>query len=310
MKITFASFIASFANKVGILRKRALAHKKRVVIGIVACLVFVTSLVVVASLLNGARGEYRVIYSLDLRQNDKEIIKLIDDAEKYAYFAVYYFTQRDIAEALMRAKRRGIEVRGITDRVATESANREVVGMLRSAGIPVGVQKHQDGIMHMKVLVTDKAFASGSYNWTGAATEANDEVLEISTDEGVRKQYLEIVKRVLAKNEVAEGKGAGKVLKIDYTEAPDHIGEYAEVSGTVLKVYESGSGTVFLDFCKSGAKCPFTVVIFASDKDKFSNISKYQGEVTITGIIRTYKGKAEIVVGGPDQIAFNDRDKL
>mgnify|MGYP001562235506 CR=1 FL=1 len=304
MKITFESFIASFANIIGNLRRRALAHRKRVFLVIAVCVALAVGLFVVTAL-GDAGSQFKVIYSLDERQNDKEIIKLVDDAEKYAYFAVYYFTQKYIAEALMRAKRRGIEVRGITDRVATESANREVVSMLRSAGIPVGVQKHQDGIMHMKVLVTDKAFASGSYNWTGAATEANDEVLEISTDEGVRKQYLEIVKRVLAKNDVAEGKGAGKVLKIDYTEAPDHIGEYAEVSGTVLKVYESGSGTVFLDYCKSSAKCPFTVVIFASDKDKFSNLSKYQGEVTITGIIRTYKGKAEIVVSGPDQIVVD-----
>ena len=35
--------------------------------------------------------------------------------------------------------------------------------------------------MHLKVLVTEK-HASGSYNWTSAATNLNDEVLEVGRD--------------------------------------------------------------------------------------------------------------------------------
>lgn len=284
--------------------KAVISDKKRLTVGLICAAVLVVAIIVAVVMVRGmmADGQFRVIYSLDERQNDKEIIKLIDDAEKYAYFAVYYFTQRDIAAALMRAKRRGIEVRGIVDRVASESANREVVSDLRAAGISVGVQKHLDGIMHMKVLVTDKAYASGSYNWTGAATESNDEVLEIGTGDRVRKQYLDIVERVLAVNDIDADEDAGQLLKIDYIEAPDHIGEYAEVSGEVVKVYESGSGTVFLDFCKSSSKCPFSAVIFASSKDKFSDVSRYQGAITVTGIIKAYKGTAEIILEGPDQI--------
>ncbi|MBU6231213.1 MAG: hypothetical protein KGI45_02530 [Patescibacteria group bacterium] len=145
-------------------------------------------------------SDTKVVYSLDLRQNDREIIRLLNEADKYAYFAIYYFTRGDIADALVRAKERGIDVRGITDAAASLDSNKAVVQKLRAAGIPVETQKHQDGIMHIKALVTDKAYASGSYNWTDQATEANDEVLEIGTDRNVHDQYLEIIKRLLTNN--------------------------------------------------------------------------------------------------------------
>lgn len=246
-------------------------------------------------------GDVRVIYSLDKRQNDQEIIKLIDNAEKYAYFAVYYFTHRDIAEALIRAKRRGIDVRGITDRVGSEQGtNKKVTDLLRSAGIPLFVQKHRDGIMHIKLLVTDKAYASGSYNWTVAATEANDEVLEIGSNESLRKQYLSIIQKVLTENETATI--PTNIPEYDYTEAKEHIGTYAVVSGTVMKVTTTKTGTTFLNFCKTAKNCPFTVVIFKSDSKKFSDVEKFVGKIRITGVIQAYKGQAEVVLKSMDQV--------
>ncbi len=146
-------------------------------------------------------SKFRIIYSLDKRNNDQEIIRLINGADRYVYFAVYYFTKTDIADALIRAKQRGVVVWGITDAAAGLDSNKNVMDLLRAAGISVETQKHQDGIMHIKAVVTDKAYASGSYNWTDSATEANDEILEIGTDKAVHDQYLAIIKKVLTVNQ-------------------------------------------------------------------------------------------------------------
>jgi phosphatidylserine/phosphatidylglycerophosphate/cardiolipin synthase-like enzyme len=147
------------------------------------------------------QSEFRVIYSLDRRQNDQEIIRVINSAERYVYFAVYYFSKNNIADALIAAKDRGVIVRGIVDREGNVDANKAVFDKLVAAGIPVETQRHLDGIMHMKAMVTDKAYASGSYNWTEAATDSNDEILEIGTDGAVREQYLSIIKRLLVANQ-------------------------------------------------------------------------------------------------------------
>jgi phosphatidylserine/phosphatidylglycerophosphate/cardiolipin synthase-like enzyme len=146
-------------------------------------------------------GQIRVLYSLDRKENDEELVRLIDNADQYLYFAIYYFSKHDIADALIRAKKRGVVVWGIMDREGSFAANKTILAELRAAGITIETQKHPEGIMHMKVLVTDKAYASGSYNWTTAATMVNDEVLEIGTNESVRQQYLAIVKKVLLANE-------------------------------------------------------------------------------------------------------------
>ncbi len=88
----------------------------------------------------------------------------------------------------------------------------------------------------------------------------------------------------------------------DYTEAVDHIGEKATVTGTVQKVFTSKSGTVFFDFCDNFQTCTFSAVIFASDVLKFKDLTQYQRAVKLTGLIKSYQGKAEIILNGPEQI--------
>ena len=107
----------------------------------------------------------------------------------------------DIADALVRAKERGVVVWGIMDKEGSMSANKSILEKLQSAGIPIETQKHPDGIMHIKAIVTDKAYASGSYNWTSSATKVNDEVLEIGTNQYVHDEYFKILKRVLVSNQ-------------------------------------------------------------------------------------------------------------
>ena len=55
--------------------------------------------------------------------------------------------------------------------------------------------------MHIKAVVTDKGYASGSYNWTGSATKVNDEVLEVGTNRYLHDEYYKILKKILLANE-------------------------------------------------------------------------------------------------------------
>jgi hypothetical protein len=265
--------------------------------------------------------QFRILYSLDNKANDKEIIKVIDSADKYVYFAIYYFTKDNIADALIRAKKRGLEVAGITDREASSGSNKNVVQKLKKAGVDIKIRNNSEGIMHLKTLVTDDAYVSGSFNWTQSATISNDEVIEISTNESVRKKYLKIIQKLLQKNDnialLGEGQNAdvgvgplgvwhsnstGELKEIDFAEAKNHIGENAIVRGKVVKTYTAKSGVSFLDFCSNYKTCPFTAVIFASDLDKFGDLKQFEREVKINGLIKTYNGKAEIIINERDQI--------
>lgn len=255
-----------------------------------------------------AAGTVRIIYSLDQKQNDQQIIALINAAQTKIYFAMYEFTLQDVADALVAAKKRGVDVRGLVD--AVESANsydKPIISELVANGIPVETEKHPDGngIMHIKAIVTDQAYALGSYNWTGSATTENDDLLEIGTDPSVRQAYENVLTKLLA---AYAGSGAAAATApagtIDYTQASSHIGQYASVKGTLVDSHASKSGTVFLDFCSNYKSCPFSAVIFASDVSKFGDLSRYNGQsVTISGTISSYQGTAEIVLSDPSQIS-------
>jgi len=94
--------------------------------------------------------------------------------------------------------------------------------------------------------------------------------------------------------------------RIDYTEAPDHVGEYACVSGKIDHIYTSRKGTIFLNFCPDYKTCPFGAVIFGSNMYKFSNPKQYEGEIVeIIGLIKSYQGRPEIVLNDPGQIKIS-----
>lgn len=141
----------------------------------------------------------RVYYNRDIEAN-KEVIKVIQNADKFVYFAIYTFTRDDIKDALLGVKHRGLDVRGVIDREQSEriEEQRKIAKELRDAGIPLSTQDHS-AIMHLKTVVTDKQYASGSFNWTSSATNLNDEVIEIGYDESTREQYKHVLEELFAR---------------------------------------------------------------------------------------------------------------
>lgn len=146
-----------------------------------------------------AERQVKVFYNHDTRAND-QVINTIQDADKFVYFAVYTFTRDDIKDALLAAKHRGLTVSGIVDKKQTQQVEtqRSIVNELQKAGIPVTFNDH-NYIMHLKAVVTDKGYVSGSYNWTAAATDHNDEIIEVGRDETIRSQYESTLKEIISK---------------------------------------------------------------------------------------------------------------
>jgi hypothetical protein len=90
---------------------------------------------------------------------------------------------------------------------------------------------------------------------------------------------------------------------VDIHDAGPRAGGPGCVSGRLLRVFASRGGNTFLDFCEDYRNCPFTSVIFASDKSKFGDLGMLTGrQVEIQGTITVYQGHAEIIVRDPQQI--------
>jgi hypothetical protein len=84
---------------------------------------------------------------------------------------------------------------------------------------------------------------------------------------------------------------------IDYTEAPRHIGSNQCVTGKVMGVHQTGSGTWFLNFCGDYRKCPFTAVVFAGNLRDVGDVRELNGKnIELHGTIQQYRGQTEIIL--------------
>lgn len=111
------------------------------------------------------------------------IVSLYDKAQRYIYAALYGLTYPPAVRALVAAKKRGVDVRLITDREKlSDPKQRAALETLRLAGIPIKVNLH-DGLMHLKqVVVDDEINTTGSMNQTTSGHRYNDERLDVLTD--------------------------------------------------------------------------------------------------------------------------------
>jgi hypothetical protein len=86
--------------------------------------------------------------------------------------------------------------------------------------------------------------------------------------------------------------------KISAKDAANYIGKTVTVIDTVSGVYLSKTGTYFINMGGEYPDNAFTAVIFKSDTAKFHAVKSWEGKVVeVTGKIRKYRGKPEIVVG-------------
>lgn len=104
-------------------------------------------------------------------------------AQRYIFVAVYGLTSPLAVKALVEAKKRGLDVRLLTDRErVTDDKQQAAVATLRLAGIPVRVNRH-DGLMHLKqVVIDDEINLNGSMNHTTSGNRYNDERLDLIRD--------------------------------------------------------------------------------------------------------------------------------
>jgi len=126
------------------------------------------------------------------------IISLIDSAQQSVLVAVFSFTSNPLADALIRAHQRGVEVRVV---IEMEQAN--VRGSeyerLRSAGVAVRLDGNSD-LMHHKFMVVDgRVVVTGSYNWSAAAEDRNDENIVVIYGEEIAALYSREFERVWAR---------------------------------------------------------------------------------------------------------------
>jgi phosphatidylserine/phosphatidylglycerophosphate/cardiolipin synthase-like enzyme len=107
------------------------------------------------------------------------VIQVIAEAQRQILVQAFSFTSRRIAQALVAAHRRGVEVLVTADREQTATGAGNRIRDLAAAGIPVWLETRY-AAAHSKVMIIDAgtrepAVVTGSFNWTAGAQRRNAE---------------------------------------------------------------------------------------------------------------------------------------
>lgn len=126
------------------------------------------------------------------------VVSAIDQSRKTVLVQAYSFTSAPIAQALVDAKKRGVDVQVILDK-SQRTERYSGATFLAHEGIPVSIDADHR-IAHNKVMIIDgQTVITGSFNFTKSAESGNAEnVLLILHAPDLARKYTENWKLHLA----------------------------------------------------------------------------------------------------------------
>lgn len=118
----------------------------------------------------------------DSAKGAEKLKKLIRSAKKSIRVAMFTWTRQDLAEEILAARERGIEVEVALDRHSSENISAKINKFFLESGIPL-FHNQGGGLLHHKCLIIDgKILVNGSANWTHYAFSRNDDCMVILYD--------------------------------------------------------------------------------------------------------------------------------
>ncbi|MDD3236934.1 MAG: phospholipase D-like domain-containing protein [Candidatus Gastranaerophilales bacterium] len=114
------------------------------------------------------------LFSPKASTTENIIIPIIDNAKSYIFMPIFFLTDKRIAEHLISAKVRGVDIKIIMD-ATNANGKYSLCKTLRLAKIPTKVE-NKAGKMHMKAIIADDKYSIiGSMNYTKSGNQINDE---------------------------------------------------------------------------------------------------------------------------------------
>ena len=128
------------------------------------------------------------VYFSPQDKTSTRIIEIIQNSKKSIYVPTFLITHSEISNELIKAHKRGVEVKIIIDanNVYTRNSKHQI---LRNNGIPLKVENYA-GKLHSKTMVIDgKYIILGSMNFSNSGENKNDENLLIIENSKLAHNY-------------------------------------------------------------------------------------------------------------------------
>lgn len=144
--------------------------------------------IIIFSPVGGAHAAHVNVFFTPGPDCEEAIGNALNRAVKEVSAAVYSINNAQIIAALVAAKKRGVKVRILTDRVQAAGRGSKAFELLEQ-GFDLRVHSKYK-IEHNKFLVTDSGqVITGSFNWTTPATKHNSENCVLIEDGAVGQKF-------------------------------------------------------------------------------------------------------------------------
>ncbi len=212
---------------------------------------------------------------------DADLVDAIDRAQQRVDVAAFDFDLASVADALVRADRRGVAVRLVTD---SDYETEFGPTTLRNAQIPV-VTDDRTAFMHNKFVVIDEEEVwTGSWNLTENGTYANNNNVVIVDSAKLAESYT------VEFEEMFED-GAFGASSPDYVPHP-----LVDLNGILIETYFEAEGNVreriieLIDGAEESVR--FLALIFTDDGIARAIIRSHRAGLTVSGVIEARNGNA------------------
>lgn len=126
------------------------------------------------STLKNESNNMKVYFSPQDKALANGILPIIREAKDYIYIPIFVITENRVVQELINAKKRGVDVRLISDAL-NASSKYSKIQLLRDGGVLVKVENYA-GKMHAKTMIVDDRYVVvGSMNFSKSGENKNDE---------------------------------------------------------------------------------------------------------------------------------------
>jgi phosphatidylserine/phosphatidylglycerophosphate/cardiolipin synthase-like enzyme len=138
-----------------------------------------------------------VIFTSEDSALENVIVPFVQGAQSSVYFMAFSFTDYPLADAMIQARLRDLDVAGVFEAFGSTSESAEM-RTLFCGDVPVR-QDGNGGFLHHKVIVVDERYViTGSLNFSTRAEETNDENVIIIDNPDIARLYIQEFERVWA----------------------------------------------------------------------------------------------------------------
>lgn len=214
---------------------------------------------------------------------DAALVALIDTASATLDVAIYDFDSRDIAEAMARARGRGVVVRMVTDSDTLNATKNQPVqaalAVVRGAGINI-VGDARGPLMHHKFTVIDRTWVeTGSWNYTDGDTyRLNNNMIVIQSPE-LAANYTAEFENMFVLKQFGPNKTRrvpNPVVTVQGTRVENYFAPQGDVANQVVRTIRAARSSIrFLAFS------------FTSDAIGAAMLQRSAAGVAVSGVFET-----------------------